>query len=114
MKRPVLTSHAAAPIGPYSQAIVVDDRFIFTSGQIPVDPATGWIIDFAEIDRAWQPIHDLLDHRYLNEVEGLDNPTSELLARWILERMRLPNGKLRAVTVAETCCAACTVYDESG
>jgi 6-pyruvoyltetrahydropterin/6-carboxytetrahydropterin synthase len=80
----------------------------------PVDPATGWIIDFAEIDRAWQPIHDLLDHRYLNEVEGLDNPTSELLARWILERMRLPNGKLRAVTVAETCCAACTVYDESG
>jgi 6-pyruvoyltetrahydropterin/6-carboxytetrahydropterin synthase len=46
----------------------------------------------------------------LNEVEGLDNPTSENLARFILERVKLPAGKLSAVTVSETCTSSCTVY----
>lgn len=75
-----------------------------------VDAKAGWIIDFADMDRAWQPIHDALDHRLLNEVEGLENPTSERLAGWILERFKLSTGKLIAVTVAETMSAACTVY----
>jgi 6-pyruvoyltetrahydropterin/6-carboxytetrahydropterin synthase len=44
---------------------------------------TGWIIDFAEIRDAFQPLFDVLDHNYLNEVEGLSNPTSENLAVWI-------------------------------
>jgi 6-pyruvoyltetrahydropterin/6-carboxytetrahydropterin synthase len=77
-----------------------------------VDPHTGWIVDFADIDRAWEPVHQALDHRYLNEVAGLDNPTSEILARWIIERVTPPKGVLCAVAVAETCCAACTVYSE--
>jgi len=76
----------------------------------PVDPEMGWIVDFADIDQAWKPIHDTIDHRYLNEIAGLENPTSELLARWILERIQLPKGCVHAITVAETCTAKCTVY----
>jgi 6-pyruvoyltetrahydropterin/6-carboxytetrahydropterin synthase len=75
-----------------------------------VDPNRGWIIDFGEIDEAWKPIHDAIDHRYLNEIPGLENPTSEILARWIFDRITLTRGRLVAVTIAETCDAACTVY----
>jgi 6-pyruvoyltetrahydropterin/6-carboxytetrahydropterin synthase len=77
-----------------------------------VDAKLGWILDFADIDRAFQPIFSVLDHRYLNDVPGLENPTSELLARFVLERVRLPAGKLVAVTVSETCSAECTAYGD--
>lgn len=74
----------------------------------PVDPEYGWITDFADIKQAFEPLHERLDHQYLNEVEGLDNPTSENLCHWIWERLapRLPG--LSKVTVKETCTAACT------
>lgn len=75
-----------------------------------IDPKLGWIIDFGEIDQAWKPIHVAIDHRYLNEIPGLENPTSEILARWIFERIQLTRGRLVSVTIAETCTAACTVY----
>lgn len=75
-----------------------------------LDPKLGWIVDFADIDRAFEPLFKLLDHQYLNEVPGLENPTSELLARFILDRVKLPSGELVAVNVAETCTASCTVY----
>jgi len=77
-----------------------------------VDPVLGWVIDYADIDRAFAPLHAQLDHNYLNEVPGLENPTSELLARWVLERAVLPRGRLLAVTVAETCLSECTVFAE--
>jgi 6-pyruvoyltetrahydropterin/6-carboxytetrahydropterin synthase len=77
-----------------------------------LDPQLGWIVDFAELTRAFEPIHALLDHRYLNEVAGLENPTSELLARFVLERVKLPRGHLAAVSVAETCSSRCIVYAE--
>src|SRR3954453_12560046 len=48
-----------------------------------VNPDYGWVQDFGDIKRAFEPVHDLLDHRYLNEIEGLENPTSENVARWI-------------------------------
>ena len=70
---------------------------------------TGWVMDFADITAAFAPLHDLLDLRYLNEVDGLANPTSENLARWIWNR--LPGGlrlPLTAVTVRETCTSGCT------
>lgn len=75
----------------------------------PVDPDRGWVMDFAAIDEAFGPVHDLLDHRYLNEVEGLDNPTSENLARLIWLRLEdaLP---LRRVVVRETCTSGC-IYE---
>ena len=72
-----------------------------------VDEEAGWVMDFGEIKAAWAPLDDLLDHRYLNEVDGLDNPTSENVARWIWDRLAaaLP---LSAVTVRETCTSGCT------
>jgi 6-pyruvoyltetrahydropterin/6-carboxytetrahydropterin synthase len=75
-----------------------------------LDPTLGWIIDFADVDRAFAPLLSQLDHHYLNEVPGLENPTSEVLARWVLERVKLPLGRLTAVSVDETCNARCTVY----
>jgi 6-pyruvoyltetrahydropterin/6-carboxytetrahydropterin synthase len=75
-----------------------------------VDPQLGWIVDFADLARAFEPVHALLDHHYLNEVPGLENPTSELLARFVLERVKLPHGRLTAVSISETCTSKCTVY----
>jgi 6-pyruvoyltetrahydropterin/6-carboxytetrahydropterin synthase len=67
-----------------------------------VDPATGMVLDFADVKTAFAPLHDQLDHHYLNEVDGLDNPTSENLARWIWTR--LPSSlQLAQVVVRETC-----------
>lgn len=76
----------------------------------PVDAELGWIVDFAALDEAWQPMHRALDHRYLNEIAGLENPTSEHLARWIAERVRLEGARLHSVTVHENCVSSCTVY----
>jgi 6-pyruvoyltetrahydropterin/6-carboxytetrahydropterin synthase len=75
-----------------------------------VDPTLGWILDYADIDKAFEPLFAQLDHHYLNEVPGLENPTSELLARFVLERVQLPAGKLLAVSVAETCMSSCKVF----
>src|SRR5437879_5943345 len=49
---------------------------------------SGWVVDFAAIKEVFQPIHETLDHRYLNEIEGLANPTTENLSRWIWQRLR--------------------------
>jgi 6-pyruvoyltetrahydropterin/6-carboxytetrahydropterin synthase len=77
--------------------------------------ASGWILDFAEIAAAWQPLHALLDHRYLNEVEGLDNPTSEVIARWIFERLKPALPGVSRVVLHETCTAgAVTVTGRPG
>ncbi|HVJ91013.1 MAG TPA: 6-carboxytetrahydropterin synthase QueD [Labilithrix sp.] len=73
----------------------------------PVDPKTGWFIDYDVVHDAWQPLHDVLDHNYLNEVEGLENPTSEILAKWIWDRMKERLPSLVRVTVFETCDARC-------
>lgn len=75
-----------------------------------VDESMGWLVDYGEIKQAYEPVRDQLDHRYLNEIEGLENPTSEVLAAWIFARVspRLP--QLRRVTVAETCTTRC-VYE---
>ena len=71
-----------------------------------VDEDTGWVMDFADIKHAFVPLHDQLDHRYLNEVAGLGNPTSENLAQWIWDRLaaELP---LAEVVVRETCTSGC-------
>ena len=76
-----------------------------------VDPATGMVIDFAEIAKAWEPLHLVLDHYYLNEIEGLENPTSEVLAQWIYHRMKPGLPCLSAIYVHETCTSAVR-YDE--
>lgn len=73
----------------------------------PVDPKTGWFIDYGILYDAWQPLHDRLDHHYLNEVEGLENPTSEVLAKWIWDQLKEKLPSLVRVTVFETCDARC-------
>jgi 6-pyruvoyltetrahydropterin/6-carboxytetrahydropterin synthase len=72
-----------------------------------VDAHTGWVMDFAEIKRAFQPLFDQLDHHYLNEVEGLENPTSENLARWIWRQLKPTLPLLSDVVVHETCTSGC-------
>jgi 6-pyruvoyltetrahydropterin/6-carboxytetrahydropterin synthase len=78
---------------------------VHVSGE--VDEERGWLIDYADIKEAWQPLHDRLDHYYLNEIEGLENPTSEVLARWIWERLETTLPHLSAITVHETCTSSC-------
>lgn len=72
-----------------------------------VDAHSGWVMDFAEIKAAFQPIFDQLDHNYLNDVAGLDNPTSERLAVWIWERLQPALPALSLVVVHETCTSGC-------
>jgi 6-pyruvoyltetrahydropterin/6-carboxytetrahydropterin synthase len=73
-----------------------------------IDPAIGWLIDFAAVDAAVDPLVARLDHRVLNEIEGLDNPTSEVLAVWLWRALegRLP---LFEIEVAETADSRCAV-----
>jgi 6-pyruvoyltetrahydropterin/6-carboxytetrahydropterin synthase len=73
-----------------------------------VDPTTGWVRDFADLKAAFEPLFQTLDHNYLNEVAGLDNPTSENLARWIWERLEPALPGLVEITVQETCTSRCT------
>ena len=73
----------------------------------PVNPETGWFIDFGELTAVWEPLHAQLDHNYLNEIPGLENPTSEILARWIWDKMKPAVPSLQQVTVFETCDARC-------
>jgi 6-pyruvoyltetrahydropterin/6-carboxytetrahydropterin synthase len=73
----------------------------------PVNEETGWFIDYEVVDAAWRPLFEILDHHYLNEVPGLENPTSEHLARFLWERMKPALPGLERITVHETCDARC-------
>jgi 6-pyruvoyltetrahydropterin/6-carboxytetrahydropterin synthase len=78
-----------------------------------VGSETGWVQDFADLSCAVRPLLAVLDHHYLNEVEGLDNPTSEVLAQWIWERLRVALPDLSQVVVSETCTSGCVYRGES-
>ena len=71
------------------------------------DPKLGWLMDYADISELFKPLWEQLDHRYLNEIPGLENPTSENIAAWIWERLRPRLPLLNEVVVAETCTARC-------
>lgn len=73
----------------------------------PIDPTLGWVIDYADVKAACKPLKDQLDHNYLNEIPGLENPTSEHIAIWIWDRLAPHLPGLIRVTVAETCNAQC-------
>lgn len=73
----------------------------------PLDPHLGWVMDFSTIKKAFQPLYEQLDHYYLNEIEGLENPTSENLAVWIWERLVPSLPELSKIVVHETCTSAC-------
>ena len=78
----------------------------------PLDQAAGWVMDYAAIDDAVAPVIKLLDHRCLNDVDGLSNPTSEQLTRWLWMRVRDDLPGLSAITVAENLDVACTYRRE--
>jgi 6-pyruvoyltetrahydropterin/6-carboxytetrahydropterin synthase len=73
----------------------------------PVDESTGCLFDLQRLYDAWKPLFEQLDHRYLNEVPGLQNPTSEVLAGWIWARIKPVLDPLVRVTVFETCESRC-------
>lgn len=73
----------------------------------PVDQQSGWVMDFADISSAFKPIWEQLDHYYLNDIEGLENPTSENLARWIWQRLKPALPQLAEIEIRETCTSGC-------
>lgn len=75
-----------------------------------VDARLGWVMDFADLKGAFQPVFDRLDHFYLNDVPGLENPTSENLARWIWNEMKPRVPLLTKIVIHETCTSGC-VFD---
>ncbi len=74
----------------------------------PVDEHLGWVMDFAELKSAFEPLFLQLDHHYLNDVPGLENPTSENLARWIWRELQPRLPRLSRVLVHETCTSGCS------
>jgi 6-pyruvoyltetrahydropterin/6-carboxytetrahydropterin synthase len=78
---------------------------IHVSGE--VGEQTGWIMDFTDIKSAFKPMYEQLDHHYLNEIDGLENPTSENLARWIWNGLEQVLPGLSRIVVRETCTSGC-------
>ena len=72
-----------------------------------VDPGRGFLLDFGDIKSAYEPVRRELDHYCLNEISGLENPTSEMLAHWIWQRLKPRLPELAAIVVHETCTSRC-------
>ena len=73
----------------------------------PVGDQTGWVMDFADLKAAFQPVYERIDHHYLNDIPGLENPTSERLALWIWNELKPRLPLLSELVVVETCTSAC-------
>jgi 6-pyruvoyltetrahydropterin/6-carboxytetrahydropterin synthase len=78
----------------------------------PVDPQTGWLMDFGELKARVEPLIDTLDHRNLNDVEGLANSTSEMLAKWLWDRLIGDVPILSAITIWESDSSRCVYRGE--
>jgi 6-pyruvoyltetrahydropterin/6-carboxytetrahydropterin synthase len=78
---------------------------IVVEGDVPEE--SGYLMDFGTIKAAIKPVEEALDHRCLNEIEGLENPTSEMLARWIWRRIAPELPLLSEVRIRETCSSSC-------
>lgn len=78
---------------------------IYVAG--PVGSESGWVMDFGDIKAAFKPIWNQLDHYYLNEIPGLENPTSENLAVWIWEKLKPTLPELSRIEIRETCTSGC-------
>jgi 6-pyruvoyltetrahydropterin/6-carboxytetrahydropterin synthase len=84
---------------------------VYVSGDVNTN--SGWVCDFAELKAAFAPLFQQLDHNFLNEVPGLENPTSEVIARWIWERLEPTLRGLSRVVIRETCSSG-AVYGGPG
>ncbi len=76
----------------------------------PVGEDSGWVMDFADLSSAFRPIWEQLDHTYLNEIDGLENPTSENLARWIWLKLQPALPQLDEIEIRETCTSGCRYH----
>jgi 6-pyruvoyltetrahydropterin/6-carboxytetrahydropterin synthase len=76
----------------------------------PIHPQLGWVMDFADLKAIVDPIVVRLDHYLLNEIEGLDNPTSEVLAVWLWDQLHPSLPILHRITIEETCTSRCHFY----
>ncbi len=72
-----------------------------------VNETSGWVMDFGDIKSTFKPLLEQLDHYYLNDIPGLDNPTSENIARWIWRHLQPALPQLAAVEIRETCTSGC-------
>ena len=82
---------------------------LFASG--PVYSDSGWVFDYADLKAAFDPYLANLDHNYLNDIEGLENPTVENLAIWIWRKLKPIIPLLSKVSIRETCTAGCEYSD---
>jgi 6-pyruvoyltetrahydropterin/6-carboxytetrahydropterin synthase len=73
---------------------------------------SGWVMDFADLKSAFGPVYDQLDHHYLNDITGLENPTSENIARWIWKKMQPRLPLLSQIEIRETCTSGCIYRGE--
>jgi len=78
----------------------------------PIDPEYGWVVDFADVKRAFAPLMEQLDHAYLNDVAGLDNPTCENLACWIWDRLKPELQGLCEIRIQETDTVGCVYFGD--
>jgi len=78
---------------------------VYLAGEPGAD--SGWIMDFADLKEVFKPVFDTLDHHYLNDIAGLENPTSENLARWVWEHLKPDLPELSAIEICETCTSGC-------
>ena len=76
------------------------------------DATLGWIMDFADIAAVVEPVIRQLDHYYLNDIDGLDNPTSENIARWLWHRLKPLLPPLSKIVISETCSSGCVYTGE--
>lgn len=79
-----------------------------------VGESSGWVMDFGDIKDAFKPVWEQLDHHYLNEIEGLDNPTSENIAIWIWQQLKPRLPALCRVEIRETCTSGCVYTGPQG
>ena len=109
-----LTKRRLSVLGALTLAVggikLIEDVLAKESG--PVDEAMGWVEDYWTIDSAFKPLHDVLDHSHLNEIDGLDNPTSENIARWIWARLTPMLPGVSCVMVQETPDTGCAYRGE--
>lgn len=73
-----------------------------------LNPEIGWVMDYHEITKIMTPLLAQLDHKLLNEVPGLENPTSELLAKWLFEKVGAQIPLLKQVSIMETPSTECS------
>jgi 6-pyruvoyltetrahydropterin/6-carboxytetrahydropterin synthase len=100
------------PEGHKCAALHGHSYFVRVTVDGPVGADSGWVQDFADIKQAFQPLYKQLDHHYMNEIAGLENPTSEVLAVWLWERLKPELPLLSCVEVKETANSGCVYRGE--